>query len=47
MLTLEIPQQFMETEFSLLHMQETSTGPYPEPHQSSLYRAEIFLQDSF
>jgi hypothetical protein len=33
----------MEPEGSLLCLQEPSTGPYPEPDQSSSYHRNLFL----
>jgi hypothetical protein len=37
----------MEPESSLLCSQEPSTGPYPEPDQSSEYQPIPFTQDTF
>jgi hypothetical protein len=33
----------MEPEGVLLYSQETSTGPYPESNESSLYHSSLFL----
>jgi hypothetical protein len=38
-------QHFVEPKVSLPYSQELSTGPYPEPYQSSLYHPILNLQD--
>jgi hypothetical protein len=43
----EVPQNFKEPEGALLHSQELSTGPYPEPDESGPYHPILFLQDPF
>jgi hypothetical protein len=37
----------MEPDSLLLCSQEPSTGPYPEPDQSSIYHHILFLKDPF
>jgi hypothetical protein len=37
----------MEHEASLLCSQEPSTGPYPEPGESTTYHLILFLYDQF
>jgi hypothetical protein len=43
----KIFQQFMEPEVSLLCSQELSTGPYPQPDQSSPYYHILFFKIHF
>jgi hypothetical protein len=37
----------MEPEDSLPNLQESTTGPYPEPHASSPRIPNLFLQNHF